>query len=466
MGIETPPNAAAELGGKVHAELEKYLLGGEIDFTTEAGYIAASGLEHLPKPGTPGLHVEEEFHFFGPSGHSYLGYKDVELSSNDGIGIVYDHKTTSDFRWQKTADDLKKDIQAILYAVDYFRRNPDAPEVELRWVYYRTKNARKSAVTQLRVNQEHAWKQFLDIEKTADEMQAASTKTPLELPLPLDEHCSAFGGCPHQGRCNLSPLDRMRSYVEQNRLLAKLQANRNGASAAAVSATVAAAAVATVPVVPSAPVMQNRLLAKLQANGVPTATAVAVNPPEYQPPPVAAPVAVPVAVVAPTAPVEDPVNGYVPAAFAKPAEAPVAEAAAPKRGRPKKANQDLGTYGPLPAGSTGPTGPPGPAASPVASVLGGAAVKIGVLYLNCGPVGVPVVDAGVFIRLAKEALASAGIADWRFIDFGKGAGMFALSVAEAVDKAVYTPTVRLDTASPEGSIVLVELMARAALVVR
>ena len=61
-GVEDEPNKSAELGRAIHAELEKYLRGESIDFTSETGYIAASGLEHLPKPGTPGLLIEEEFH--------------------------------------------------------------------------------------------------------------------------------------------------------------------------------------------------------------------------------------------------------------------------------------------------------------------------------------------------------------------------------------------------------------------
>ena len=161
-GIEEPTNPAAVKGRAVHAVLEQYLSGGQIDFTTEIGYIAASGLEHLPKPGTPGLLIEQEFHYEGPSGHTYLGYKDLEEP-----GIVTDHKTTSDLRWQKTAEELRDDIQATLYAVDYFRKHPEEPHVGLRWVYYQTKNTKKSAVTHIRVAQPETWQRFLAIEQIA-----------------------------------------------------------------------------------------------------------------------------------------------------------------------------------------------------------------------------------------------------------------------------------------------------------
>ena len=303
-GIEEPPNPAAEKGRAVHAALEQYLSGWQIDFTTEIGYIAASGLEHLPKPGTPGLLIEQEFHFEGPSGHTYLGYKDLEEP-----GIVTDHKTTSDLRWQKTAEELRDDIQATLYAVDYFRKHPEEPHVGLRWVYYQTKNTKKSAVTHIRVAQPETWQRFLEIERIAEQMHEVSQDKPdgtpvraLDLPANID-HCSAYGGCPHQGRCNLSPFDKMRSHVEQNKLTMLLKNRTNGATAAAPPAPVehafapggAHAGVIPTPPAAAPPATGNKLLASLQARGAPAAAAVvpaAINPPEFQPapqPPAAAP---------------------------------------------------------------------------------------------------------------------------------------------------------------------------------
>jgi len=286
-GIEEPSNPAADKGKLVHGELEKYLTGGSIDFTTEIGYIAASGLEHLPKPGTAGMRVEEEFHFVGPSGHSYLGYKDLQVP-----GIIFDHKSTGDLRYQKTPEQLKKDIQAILYAVDYFRTHPDEKEVELRWVYYQTRNARKSAVTHLRVNQTETWNRFQDIEKIAEAMAEASTKQPLDLP-PTTSFCYAYNKpCHYQGNCNLSPFDKMRSHVEQNKLTALLKTKKNGAGAATPPAAPPAAVPAAfgpggrfagMPAPPAAapavaPAAPNKLLTKMRGAGAPAATPAGAPP--------------------------------------------------------------------------------------------------------------------------------------------------------------------------------------------
>jgi PD-(D/E)XK nuclease superfamily protein len=463
-GVEEPSSPAAEKGKQVHAVLEQYLTGGQIDFTTEIGYIAASGLQHLPQPGTwvdvedrkvwvpaPGLLVEQEFHFVGPSGHSYLGYKDLETDDD-----VYDHKTTSDLRWQKTEEELRIDIQATLYAVDHFRKHPDKNEVKLHWVYYQTKNAKKSAVTRLRVQQDETWQRFLEIEKIADQMAVAATKQPLELP-PSINHCSAYGGCPHQGRCNLSPFDRMRSHVEQNKLLASLSLKKaNGAAAVPPPAALAAPP----PVAAPAAVPANQLLARMRAAGapaamtpaaappvpteVPAATGPAINPPEYQPPPIAPPPATPPpAAPPPVASAAPPVAALTPAAasaeLAQSLQEPAGAEATRGRGRPKT--------GALPATNV--------------------AVKIKTLYVNCGPVGLAVVDAAQLITLAKQRIAAVGVADYRFAEYGQGPGMLALAVVEALDAVEgVIASVRLDTNTPEGQIVAVELMARAGLVVR
>ena len=462
-GIEEPPNASAELGRAVHAELEKYLKGGEIDFTSEIGYIAASGLQHLPKPGAEGMRVEEEFHFEGPSGHTYLGYKDLEMPR-----VVYDHKSTGDLKWQKTEEDLKTDIPATLYAVDYFRNHPDEESVELRWVYYQTKGTKKSAITVATRYQDETWNRFLEIEQVAQQMQEASTKKTLELP-PTINHCGAYGGCPHQGRCNLSPSDKWRAYMEQNKLLLTLQAKKNGAAspppppAESSAVPVAAAAVGVAvgggsTVAPAAVPTGNKLLARLQANGAPSASAASaaspapvtsaapvantnpINPPEYQPPPTApaAPAASSLGVPAVVPVMQAPPQAPPPAADGQ--TPPGAATDAPRgRGRPKKAVVP----------STG------------------LSVKVEVLYLDCGPVGVAVADATQFIVLAKKRIAAEGLADYRFAEFGNGPGMLAVAAAAELDALEgVLPALRLDTTTPEGSIIAVEFTARAGLVVR
>jgi hypothetical protein len=116
-----------------------------------------------------------------------------------------------------------------------------------------------------------------------------------------------------------------------------------------------------------------------------------------------------------------------------------------------------------PAGEKRGRGRPSKAALPATGI----APKIKTLYINCGPVGVAVTDATDIIALAKQRVAEAGLADYRFADFGQGPGMLSVAAVSVLDGLEgILPAVRVDASTPEGAIVLTELVARAELVVR
>jgi hypothetical protein len=91
---------------------------------------------------------------------------------------------------------------------------------------------------------------------------------------------------------------------------------------------------------------------------------------------------------------------------------------------------------------------------------------IQVLYIDCGPNG-PVVDATEVLALAKERLVVQGIEDWRYVDFGKGAGLLAKAVGQVLDEGGDDVAfVRLDSGSSEYTATSYEFVARARVVVR
>lgn len=465
-GIRHPSNASAELGTETHGQLETYLSGGNLDFTKESGEIAASGLEHLPLPGTAGMRLEVPFSFFGPSGQEYMGYKDVEITPPPGgVPLVIDHKTTSDLKWAKRPKDLLTDPQAVLYAVDAFIKNPEATCVDLKWIYYQTKRTRKSQATYLRVLPEEIHRTFLDIETTAHEMGVLqeSITNPLDLP-PSTDHCSAYGGCSYQGNCNLSPIERMRSTVSQgvaatSSLLTKMKEQRERDRAAREGAAPPA-----------------------------------INPPEWQPPPVSAEVrdaAKPSQYVTTgvllSGPVTAPILPVTATAAAVVATSAPVEAPKRGRGRPKKV-----TAADVQTGRV--VVPPGPGVNEAMTAAvarredstimshedseevrrlvalhspSAATKKIGILFVDCGPVGVAVADAYTFILAGKTRLAAGGVEDYRLVKFGEGAGMLAVATAKELDTQLgHLPYVRIDSHSPEGNVVLSTFIDRAEMVVR
>lgn len=217
--IRSPQGVGAALGEEIHKQIEDYLGGKPLDFTKPSGYIVSSGLEFIPKPGTPGLVTERQFHFEFEKA-SYMGRMDCEIPS-----VVHDWKSTKNFKYRLSKEELRKDPQAILYACDYFRRHPTELEVKCSWVYLRTEGAKKSVKTEITITQEEAAKGLEALEKISERMAGIYDAAPplqntpeaqkrlsdyiLSLS-PNENSCSAFGGCPHRGRCtDLDPLKQI-----------------------------------------------------------------------------------------------------------------------------------------------------------------------------------------------------------------------------------------------------------------
>jgi hypothetical protein len=479
-GFRGEPTKGQEIGSRTHEQLERYAKREQdfFDFTDDTGYVAQTALEHIPPRETilPSW-VEGEFQIGGPAGHTYLGYTDLEIpparvGSYTTRGVIVDYKTTSDLRWAKTEEELREDTQATLYATNFFRRFSEEIDVELRWIYLQTRGARRSLKVSVVVGPQETWNRFLKIEETAKAMAERESAEPLTLEPNLD-FCGAYGGCPHQGRCNLSPWERMRAH-RMNDLLNKL---RNGTAPNQTPPNVL-----HLPVKPQAPTGNPLIRAVPVAPIAPTVAASAgmappivpgqINPPEYRPP-------------APVAPLI--------AAAAVPVAAPVAEGRRP--GRPRKTNPTTvaaavtaaqALPATIPAIATGGGAPPvdvtpspvvatqqaNPAA--VEAFRGTVPIKpaIGVLYLDCGPVGIPCSDAASLIARAKGRMAKpkeeggAGLADYRFAEYGQGPGILALAVAEELMTSGVHEHLRLDTTTPEGAIVKNDFVCRAGLVVR
>ena len=328
--VETPQNDSAKLGQEVEDEqLQPYLRDGRpFDYTRESGYIAASGLATLPQPKTPGMIIQKSFELPSPSWRThdfaYRGFIDLwlpdsrllpELSPLVGrdahvepVPAIVDFKTTKDLKWRRTEEQLLTDVQAMLYAT-HALYSPDSSgrrvrAVDLSWMYFTTKKPYRTRTTNVRPNSEHVIKQFLMIDATGREIQELRGRSsdPLDLP-PNPDMCESYGGCPHQARCNLSPvqiLDAQAALMkrrlqivadkrqERDMGTAELIAQMRAKQAAAQGQTAATTAPAPAPVVPVAPVAPTTLPAWATAKVDPLKIEVRtgpINPPEAALPP-------------------------------------------------------------------------------------------------------------------------------------------------------------------------------------
>lgn len=317
--IEPPQSPAAALGDEIDSEqLQPYLTEGRsFDFTRESGYIAAAGLAYLPPPMHPGLEVQKHFVLpaatarnpDGSARFGYQGYLDLWLPSGGApdlpaappglvVPVVQDFKSTGDLRWAKKENALAVDVQANLYAT-WAMYETGARVVDLVWLYFQTRGAKKVKRTHLRVHADHVGEQFVTIDRTAVEMfdVRRSVTDPESAPLALPpnvEMCEQYGGCPYRSRCNLSPSQVVDSFAAKaaaltrttqqeltmsspGDLFAKLQAKRAAlTSTAPATSTPATPPPAAASSPPPTPVVEEPTLPP---------TALGINPPESKLPP-------------------------------------------------------------------------------------------------------------------------------------------------------------------------------------
>jgi hypothetical protein len=255
-----PGSDSTELGGEVHDQLEKYLEKGTPIRTNQAGRIAMSALPHLPPPKFPGMEVEEWFTVFIPGvegvhgkGAYFQGLKDVQIPKGwrSNRPFVSDHKTTKNFMWAKTPEDLTGgeneigDLQAGLYAFDAMLKT-GADAVDLQWTYMRTTSSPLAEPTIALITREQVERIMEDLALTVQEMIRTKDEHPTAATVPQNPlGCDAFGGCCFKKtKCsNLGPKDKLRAIMTQekkeNSVLSRLKERKaakgggEGASAAA-----------------------------------------------------------------------------------------------------------------------------------------------------------------------------------------------------------------------------------------
>jgi len=273
-GITKPSNRFAQRGTNAHAVLDTWLSKGEPpDLSTEIGKMVQPGLKLLPPPRSG--ETEHEFRLKTDVGIYVMKLDHFKLERlSDVIHVdIHDHKTTTDFKWIKTPDDLMKDVQACSYGIAGFKKVAMRAQAEgwermlpvvLRknWVYYRAgtegKEGSKPAARKVQlvvlpegmpapkkpvdVLAEHfgfmrtpeLFKMFEGIEATATEMLDHHRAKRMAMDLPYNAGaCEAYGGCPYKDDpCILTGRERMRGIMSQEEQSAGLF---NKAKAAALA---------------------------------------------------------------------------------------------------------------------------------------------------------------------------------------------------------------------------------------
>ncbi len=480
--IEVPPHASAAKGSLIHKQFERYLRGESLDYSTpslrEAAERAMPGIANLPPPATPGLLVEHGFSFETSRGIVFRGFVDLVVPDSasvpgceGGAPCVVDHKSTSSFRWAKSTDVLMTDVQAMIYAywaMSHFK----VPVVDLVWNYVTTKGAAATERRHLRAVQSHVVEQFLGpIVATATELCATYEQQPKPLDLaPNLAACDAYGGCPYRALCTdlhsgpLGHQDLFEPFPTLTKgspmtmdLFSRLESVKATEDAAPLPAGITNAPADFVP------------RPFLMPNAIPVAEPhVAINPPEWQPPPT------PEQRAAATVTAE-----AVPAKRTRRTKAQMAADAALQAGTASRVVLEMAnpvdelvaeTERIMPdAYKTEAATIPAPVLAPVPrEFTGGGFGEYNeptrfTLYLDCAPENKETLHGYHLYGKVNEELQKTFGADFRRIKF-EGPGLFCAGFLKLFDEN--PRDIVIDTRTAEGLLVVDSLRARAGLVIR
>lgn len=295
LGDREPQKPHQERGEAVHKELEHYLRTGEVRPSEYIAIVQAS-LDYLPKPandpywqqfgvgqnGLPvaGLMLEQEIDMpTYPGGPNFIGYMDLGVFFPDACSIE-DHKTTSNFRYLKTPEELRKDVQMCSYA-KWAALNSDYQKFGLKHYGHLMKGRAKcvpvcAEITRAEVDVK--WDEILGIIKHMADWAELGPETADALP-PSTDHCSDYGGCYYRTKCGFAPstsFRRIETMAENTGLLAQMMNFKKEATATAAAPTTAtppiAQATAPAPTTTTTPAAQAPVsLAQLLGSVVPAA---------------------------------------------------------------------------------------------------------------------------------------------------------------------------------------------------
>lgn len=224
---KAPATEAMKGGTALHAEIESHLTTG----AQLTSAMALTGRAFIPHPGN-GLFIEKPILFHTRDGVPIYGHVDLynlrqQYIDENGVLTqdppwsfeVKDWKTTSDFQYAKTKDELAKNIQLVTYAEAGFRTWTDLEHARLTHVYFLTKGRPASKIVTIRRTREEIAMRWDYSESVVRTMRDAARATSADHVTANRSACSAYKGCPHRGICsehNFNSLNTLYAKIGQD----------------------------------------------------------------------------------------------------------------------------------------------------------------------------------------------------------------------------------------------------------
>jgi CRISPR/Cas system-associated exonuclease Cas4 (RecB family) len=244
----SPSTPNQTLGTNIHTVLENYIRDG-VDFPqTREGEIAKSALDFLPPQKV--TVVEKKINLTGMGmSPPLIGFIDAYVPpehTTDGIPEVIDYKSTKSWKWAKSAEDLKTDLQMLPYAAAGLEMSPPVNDkIRISHIQLLTEGGTESRKVSTVLGIKHVIDEFQKLVTLAGEMKTTSKIEDMNDVPGNTNACGAFGGCPYLEICSLANQKNRTPFanighikqekdMKQNDKLAALLAKKRGVTASPV----------------------------------------------------------------------------------------------------------------------------------------------------------------------------------------------------------------------------------------
>lgn len=207
LKLKVPPTKDTNIGSAVHGEIERYFEDGD---ESKLGIIAKHGLPKLRELRARNPQIELSI---GKDKRKGLGTGSplITLAGLPGEGFidvylpfeVWDHKTTGQMKYAKTADELRMANQLVLYArASQVIEQDFTRPVKVGHIVYLKVPPYGVRVTDVDLAPEHIESRIQVLDGTVSLMkEVADVRSEISV-TPTWTACTAYGGCPFKDRCH------------------------------------------------------------------------------------------------------------------------------------------------------------------------------------------------------------------------------------------------------------------------
>lgn len=210
-GMKSPPTDAMKFGTKVHDMAEKWLKTGHMPsveptpMNKRAFRLVSTAIRKgVIRPACEHTRVECGLPGFSLAGVPVRGFIDC-YRANPAALVVEDHKTTSGWKWAKTAPELGHNVQLMIYAAFALQEHPEADEVTIRHNQLLTRGAPDARAVEITVPRAWVENQIKEIEATVEDMVSLAKLDDIALARQNMSACDMFSGCHLRQPCYATP---------------------------------------------------------------------------------------------------------------------------------------------------------------------------------------------------------------------------------------------------------------------